>query len=200
MFFDGEKEKEVWTDGSVMNGAFGGAAFTYKQPGESEPLWLGEAWVVRRCMGDVRATELRAIQGALGFLVDSARTELAQAGEDQFNVPFSVNIVTDCHDAILERYLYLADNSPDAMTGWVTEVTHKELLQEIEITRAVLWELRVYTDTVWQQRDESQGNMVADRKAWKRAWHARKFAGSRLQTDEDHFRDEPFHIASARAE
>lgn len=187
---------KMWTDASLSPcNTFGGAAFTFEQVPDH---WAGQWRVVRNPQGDVRLAELLAIKDALDFLVASTRRVLLENPTFGTALPAvrTVDIVTDCLDAVHELNLFSQGGDPRYRTVRVTEVIHKDLLLEIARIHNEAERLSVRVSIQWNKKDSSHGNQVADHKAglgWRRG---ESNSGRGARVDSEVFLGESFYTAA----
>ncbi|CZT23144.1 uncharacterized protein RCC_08854 [Ramularia collo-cygni] len=144
-------EINVYTDGSVKNGAYGGCAWAIEDH-SVKPLkrpqsrgWFGRCIALGR-EGDVPTTELQGIRHALEYLV-----ERQEAGRGLGTV---ITIHTDCLDA-LNMLIHLID------TGGVDPLREDVL----RVIMALLEKLKAYGIGCyfgWVRRCTTPGNVQAD--------------------------------------
>lgn len=187
---------ELWTDGSLLQSGQGGAAFTFEQ---SPGLWAGQWDVIRGAGEDAQPLELIAIREAVRFLVDSVRATQAKTGSS-LGLPETrtVTIVTDCMDALCELALFRSPAHPAMSSKRVTQVINVGLVSEIERLINEARGLKLLVLTRWQKRDTSDGNRVADCKAYRAARVGMRQVGSGIRTERGVFADESFNKAASR--
>lgn len=184
---DGEREEEMWTDGSVdKDGVFAGCAFTYRQ---EDGRWAGQSFVIRGAGRDVDLTELTGIRNALTFLAASVR-RVSPGGA--LPAPRRVLIRSDSRNALDEIYLRRYGGADWCKTRWVTSVTHPELCQEIQDAESDLGRLGVTVRLEWEKAKSSDGGEVVDSKANSAMRMSMRQAGMGRRVESVVFQNEEF--------